>query len=213
MTIDEERAADPPNLRARAYGFLVFVAIAAVAGAAALGFGGYGAARLEAAAEARAALALEVGGHDWARVEVDGLAAAIDGQAPNEARRLAAVAAARGALASLAPAAALEDLTRAAPGAEEPAPPPSISLLRGLGDVAVSGATPDAEAREALRAALAEAAPRLAVHDLSRTNARPFEGGRDWSFGAVAAAKTAARLIHGRVDLSPGRFAASGLAA
>ncbi|WP_340107169.1 OmpA family protein [Pikeienuella sp. HZG-20] len=185
-----------------------------LAAAVAVGLAGFHGARLlEDGARARAEAALSAEGWSWAGVDADGLRLTLTGEAPNEIARAEALTLLAQTAGATRPfrAIILNGATiRPAAGAGAAAPEATVTIMRGAGDLTIIGAAPGAGAQAALAAALGDAAPALALSDLSRADAAP--GPRDWAAIARPAAEIAANLTHGRVELTPGRLALSGIA-
>jgi len=186
-------------------------------GAAAFGWAASGA--IEHRAFARLARMAEADGHDWLRIEVDGLAARLSGAAPDAATAAAALAAARAAAplatidaaitvaATTAPAAAPDDPPQAAP---EIALEIALEILRAADGATLRGVAPNAAARDRLATALAGALGDAAPTDSAAQAASQAGDPPNWRALEAAAVSAAAHLAQGRVRLAPGAFAVSG---
>ncbi|MFN3262369.1 MAG: OmpA family protein [Pikeienuella sp.] len=192
---------------------LLGLALWAAAALAAALLGREGARLAEAAAALRAEAALGPAGHSWARLEADGLRLTLRGEAPGEAAREAAFAALSAAAVLPVPGFSVMLANEAGARAQPEVfrPEAEAILMRGLSDIAISGAAPGRLARAALLDALEAAGPGLALVDLSRDDAAGSAA--RWEEGAAAAAEIAAALLHGRVSYTPERIAFSGVAA
>jgi len=199
----------------------------------AVGFGWAASGAIEARTMARLARAAQAGGHDWLRIEVDGLSAALGGDAPDAAAATAALAAARAA----APLAALRDAITVAAAAPpqsftQPQPQPdtqpaegaaapaiALEILRAAGGVTLIGVAPNPQARDRLAAALAEAALSDGAGSAAAAPAVQIAAdahGDDppnWRALEAAAVSAAEHLRLGRIAFAPGSFAVSGLPA
>lgn len=189
----------------------------ALLGAAAFGWAASGV--IEARTAARLAHAAQASGHDWLRISVDGLAARLDGVAPDAAAAAAALDAARAA----APMAAIDDRIAVSPPPQAPRPadaaaPPknapeiALQILRAADGVRLTGVAPNPAARDRLAAALAEAAGA----DAQASDVRIAGDGRgdeppNWRALEAAAVSAADQLRLGRIALAPGSFSVSGL--
>ncbi|MEL7463570.1 MAG: OmpA family protein [Pseudomonadota bacterium] len=184
--------------------YAVLVAIFAAAAALAAYVASRAAMEVEAETGNRAAAALTADGRGWARLEVDGTLLRLTGDARSEEDR----AAARAAIASAAPWAAIADDAKAPQPVAPYRPVAALEVMRGVGDVVIVGASPGAEPLNALSARLAERAPRLSVTVMAREDAA------DADFEALAplAADIASDLLHGRVQIGPDAVAVAGLA-
>lgn len=170
---------------------------------AALFLGDRMAREVEAETANRAAAALSVGGHFWARADTDGVEVGLSGEAFSEAQRADALAAIREA----APWAAINDGSTVRPPQPAFHPSARLEVLRGLADLVVTGAAPDAGTLDALEAGVRRAAPRLPVSVFARDDA----GSADLKTLAEAAGDVAVRLLHGRIVITPGVMDVAGL--
>lgn len=189
---------------------LAVIALLALCGAALIG--AKSAAIIEESAALRAGGALSPAGRSWARVEADGLLLTLRGEAPNAASRDEALA----VLARLSGApfpglnARIVDQTTLSAAPTLIRAPAELFIMRGADAITVTGVAPDSGVQAAFRAAMRNAAPEIPVSDFSAENSAPAPG--DWAAAARAAARMAAALEHGRVEIAGKRLRLNGAA-
>lgn len=130
-------------------------------------------AHIERAAASDVAHVLDFEGIEWAEVEVDGLLVSLSGTAPDEASRFRALSAAG----TIVDDARIVDVTEVRAPEELAAPEFSISFLRNDAEISFFGLIPLAVDRDAIRAAVAAAAPEAKVSDLLQTADFPTPAG------------------------------------
>jgi len=139
--------------------------VIALAAAGAVYSGILAADRIEDAAEADVSRALGLEDLGWTEVSVDGLLVSLSGTAPDEATRFRALSAA-GTIVDGAR--IIDEMEVQAPDDIE-APEFSISFLRNDAEISFFGLIPEEVDRDAIRAAVAQAAPGAEVSDLLQT--------------------------------------------
>jgi OOP family OmpA-OmpF porin len=151
--------------------------------------------RIERNLAARAADALRREGVDWATLSVRASTLRIEGEAPAAGLRDQVIA----LLASLDGVAEIIDGTTVAPARSY-----AIQAVRVSDLLTVSGSVPDQALADAVLAAIAGAAPGLAIEVV------PGEVDAAWREAAVAAADRAARLLEGTVALTEDSLTVTG---
>ncbi len=129
--------------------------------------------RIEQQSRQDVARALEADGLDWADVSVDGLLVALSGTAPDEAHRFRATSAA----ATVVDTSRLIDNMEVLAPDDLVAPEFSIEFLRNDEEISFFGLIPAEVDRDAIRAAVATAAPGANVSDLLQTADFPTPDG------------------------------------
>ncbi len=172
-----------------------FVILLAAGGA--IYAGTLAASRIEEAAEADVTHALGLEGLDWAEVAVDGLLVSLSGTAPDEATRFRALAAAGTVVDN---ARVIDEMEVLAPEDIE-APEFSISFLRNDAEISFFGLIPQEVDRDAIRAAVAAAAPEATVDDLLQTADFPTPDG--WQAALDFAIEALADLPRSKIAASP----------
>jgi OmpA-OmpF porin, OOP family len=174
---------------------------------AALGAAGFGSwelarravAHLETTTEAELSETLAAAGEGWAGVVVDGLTVRLSGAAPDEAARFHAIEIARRVVAARR----VED--GIAVRAASPAAPPAfkLELLRNADEVQLVGLVPEAEARDAIAAALDRAGLSPGAADMLETAAHPAPEG--WEASLAFGLAALAELPRSKISIVPGR--------
>ena len=171
--------------------------VIALAAAGAIYAGTVAATRIEEAAKSDVSHALDLEGLGWASVETDGLLVALSGTAPDEATRFRALSTA-GAIVD--DARIIDAMEVRAPDDIE-APEFSISFLRNDDEISFFGLIPEEVDRDAIRAAVADAAPQAVVDDLLQTADFPTPEG--WAAALDFAISSLADLPRSKVTASP----------
>ena len=158
--------------------------------------------RVEAWGEADVAAALDGADAPWATPRADGQLVAVTGEAPDEASRFRALAAAATAI----EASRLVDAMTVANEAPEDVPPPpyAVEILRTGDDVALFGLIPDATDRDALLARAGRAAPGE-VRDLLDSADGPVPEG--WEANLARAFDLLGEFDQAKISLTPGTLA------
>lgn len=173
----------------------IVVALAAIG---AIWAGWTAANKIEAQTRADVATVLEESGLPWANVTVDGLLVTLTGTAPDEASRFRAVSA---AAAIVDAERVIDDLDVSAPSDLE-APEFSIEFLRNDNEISFFGLIPAGVDRDAIRAAVTDAAPEADVSDLLQTANFPTPAG--WDAAVDFAVEALAGLPRSKVSAGPG---------
>ncbi|SDF29447.1 OmpA family protein [Limimaricola pyoseonensis] len=147
--------------------------------------------------EVRAALAAQ--GHDWARVQGDGLQVILEGAAPTEAVRFRAMSVAGGIVDS----SRVIDNMQVAEAETPPPPDFAVEILRNDGGVSLIGLLPAATDREALSSELADLAGEGGVSDLLDVADHPVPAG--WAPALRYAARALESLPRAKLSVRPGR--------
>lgn len=153
--------------------------------------------RIERVAEADVSLALTEEGLDWASVSVDGLLVSLSGTAPDEATRFRALTAAS----SVVDDARLLDEMEVATPDNITAPQFSVSFLRNEDEISFFGLVPEEVDRDAIRAAVAAAAPQATVDDLLQTADFPTPDG--WQDALDFAIEALSGLPRSKITAAP----------
>ena len=153
--------------------------------------------RIERQSARDVGLALDLEGLDWAEVSVDGLLVSLSGTAPDEATRFRAASAAGGVV----DAARLIDNMEVQAPDDLVAPAFSIEFLRNDDEISFFGLIPEEVDRDAIRAAVAAAAPDANVSDLLQTADFPTPEG--WQAALDFAIEAVADLPRSKVSAAP----------
>ena len=148
---------------------------------------------------AQVAEALAAAGQDWAHAEVDGLAVALTGAAPDETSRFRALEIVK----QVVDARRVADRTTVS-AAEALAPPPfALELLRNEDEVSLIGLVPAAGARDAIRAALDAGGLGGGVTDMLETAEHPPPPG--WAESLGFGLELLGALPRAKIGIEPGR--------
>lgn len=170
--------------------------IALAAGGAVLA-GMFAADQIEDQSRRDVAQALRIEGLSWAEVSVDGLLVSLDGTAPDEANRFRAASAA----ASIVDAERVIDNMSVQEPDDLVAPDFSIEFLRNDDEISFFGLIPQQVDRDAIRAAVAAAAPDATVSDLLQTADFPTPDG--WQLAVDFAIQSLADLPRSKISAAP----------
>ena len=181
-----------PPLAATVTAFVLAGGVSAIAGRTAV-------AVVEEVSVEQVSAALARQGHDWARVQADGLQVILEGAAPTEAMRFRAISAAGG----------MVDASRVIDNmhvveAETPPPPDfAIEILRNDSGVSLIGLIPAATDRAALIEMMEDAADGLPVSDLLDVSDHPVPDA--WPAALRYAGRALRTLPHSKLSVRPGR--------
>lgn len=183
---------------------LLFIALLAALGAGCYDLGQRGARAYERILADRVASGFEVLGHDWARIEADGLKLSIHGHAPDIDLHDQALASARAAV-PLAQVVSYATATLAPPEHRDPV---RIELLRDADGITLTGQTAGRPMRERMNAALTEDAPGIPVQDL--TGIQAALPPRNWGPELGIASLAASRMPSAHIVIEPGQVMIDG---
>ena len=143
--------------------------------------------------------ALAAQGHDWAKVQADGLQVILEGAAPTEAVRFRAISAASG----IVDASRVIDNMQVVEAETPPPPDFAIEILRNDSGVSLIGLIPAATDRAALIEMVEEAADGLPVSDLLDVSDHPVP--EKWPAALRYAGRALQTLPHSKLSVRPGR--------
>lgn len=168
-----------------------------LAGVGAVWSGMLAADRIEAQSARDVARTLDLEGLEWASVSTNGLLVALSGTAPDEANRFRAASAAS----RVVDAARVIDNMEVRAPEDLDAPEFSIEFLRNGDEISFFGLIPAEVDRDAIRAAVVDAAPDAQMSDLLQTANFPTPEG--WQDALDFAIKALADLPRSKVSASP----------
>lgn len=186
---------------------LLFIALLAALGAGCYDLGQRGARAYERILTDRVASGFEVLGHDWARIEADGLKLSIHGHAPDLSAHDQALSSAE----SAAPLAEITSYATATLAPPEHRDPVRIELLRDEHGITLTGQTSGRSMRDRMNAALAKDGPDIPVQDL--TGIQAATPPRNWGPELDIAGLAASELPSAYIVIEPGHVTIDGRAA
>jgi len=162
--------------------------------------------KVEDSSEFAVRRALDLGGHDWAEVQADGLKVILTGTAPDEATRFNALT----VVGTEVDTSRVFDQMRIAPTANLAPPRFSAEILRNDSGISVIGLIPAEQDREQLQEALQEIDAGASVTDLLETADYPIPDG--WEEALTYAVSALTKLPRAKISASPGRVRITAIA-